>query len=40
MEMGNEKYFYEEKEYDLSKDSIRPWVMGQVAYHRYRTNNG
>tara|TARA_R100001082_G_scaffold86120_1_gene52700 strand:- start:4425 stop:5066 length:642 start_codon:yes stop_codon:yes gene_type:complete len=28
-EMGDEKYFYEEKEYDLSKDIIQPWVLGE-----------
>jgi len=27
-EMGDEKYFYEDKYYDLSKDDISPWKMG------------
>ena len=27
--MGDEKYFYEDKEYDLSKDIIQPWVLGE-----------
>lgn len=28
-EIGDEKYSYEEKEYDLSKDRIEPWVLGE-----------
>jgi len=27
-EMGDEKYFYEDKYYDLSKDGLSPWKMG------------
>jgi len=28
VEMGDEKYSYEGKEYDLSKQAIEPWVLG------------
>lgn len=28
IELGDEKYFYENKEYDLSKDKVIPWVLG------------
>ena len=34
VEMGDEKYFYEEKEYDLSKDIIEPWVLGESVLRR------
>ena len=27
-EMGDEKYFYENSNYDLSRDTINPWKMG------------
>jgi len=29
VEIGNELYSYEEKEYDLSVDIIEPWILGQ-----------
>ena len=28
IETGDEKYFYEDNEYDLSKQNVQPWVMG------------
>tara|TARA_R100000008_G_scaffold398_1_gene385 strand:+ start:9278 stop:9898 length:621 start_codon:yes stop_codon:yes gene_type:complete len=28
IEMGDEKYFYENSNYDLSRDTINPWKMG------------
>jgi len=28
IEIGDEKYFYEDNEYDLSKQTVQPWIMG------------
>ena len=30
LEMGDEKYFYEDKQYDLSQTNIQPWVLGNM----------
>ena len=29
IEIGDEKYFYEENDYDLSKQNVQPWIMGE-----------
>lgn len=34
VEMGDEKYSYEGKEYDLSKDNIEPWILGSSVLMR------
>jgi len=32
--IGDEKYFYENKEYDLSKDHIDTWILGESLLRR------
>ena len=32
--IGDEKYFYEDSEYDLSKQKITPWVLGESVLRK------
>jgi hypothetical protein len=36
---GQEKYSYEGKEYDLSKNVIQPWVMGSSVLSKQENNS-
>jgi len=38
--MEDEKYFYEDKNYDLSQEKINPWVMGSDTFNRHRKMHG
>ena len=40
MEIGDEKYFYEDKEYDLEETKFQPWVMGQLAFQALKRHHG
>lgn len=35
-EIGDEIYSYEDKEYDLSKDTIQPWILGESVLMKGR----
>ena len=37
VEIGNEIYSYEEKEYDLGVDKIEPWILGESILMRGRS---
>ena len=40
LEMGDEKYSYEETEYDLSQNQLDPWILGVSVLSKWSNQNG